>query len=329
MKIEKGDIDMDEIKPEIKLDINSPGSNINNSNTNNNQSQESISIEIVQKILHLYSSSKNSGEKIENNITKPLSSIKYTLFNLVTENEELDNNSEYYLNPLVKAKEKINNISKLNTKIKRNMSNSQLQEKIKSYYELKNKIKNYKKNNEDISEKLYIINHPLISLFENDIINYNELKNDIQKDFKNKMKINTNEKFVIAPPPLNENENNNEDNDDNSNSSQPEIINMNLLPNINAIWNNEFSVDNNEEDSESDEHSHSSGSENEPLMDSDHSDNQEEHQPLQPMQNNHGNGSNVAGNNEGGDNIENNQMNNNGEENNDDGNGNHNNNNGD
>ena len=110
MKIEKGDIDMDEIKPEIKLDINSPGSNINNSNTNNNQSQESISIEIVQKILHLYSSSKNSGEKIENNITKPLSSIKYTLFNLVTENEELDNNSEYYLNPLVKAKEKINNI---------------------------------------------------------------------------------------------------------------------------------------------------------------------------------------------------------------------------
>ena len=261
----ENDLKINELKPEIKNDP-LPENKTYYFNMNNNQNQEPISTEILQKILYLYSLSKNSGEKIENNISKSLTSIKYNLFESFTENDELDNDSESHLNPFIKVKEKINKISKLNIKTKQNMSNSELKEKIKSYYELKNKILNYKKNNIDISNKLYIVNHPLVSLFENNIINIKELKNDIQKDFNNKMLNNTNQKYIIAPP-LNENDNNIEDNDGSLNS-------LHLV--INSVGSEE-----------SDDNSHFSGSENDLSM-GDHSNNDVQ---AQNVENNHENSS--------------------------------------
>ena len=130
MKIKQSNLKLNEIKPEIK-NVLSVENKDNYSNINANQQQEPISTEIIQKILYLYTLSKNSGEEIENNIYKSLTSIKYTLFNLLIENEELDIDSQYGLNPFIKAKEKINKISKLNKNVKQNMSNSQLKKKLK------------------------------------------------------------------------------------------------------------------------------------------------------------------------------------------------------
>ena len=66
MKIKQSNLKLNEIKPEIK-NVLSVENKDNYSNINANQQQEPISTEIIQKILYLYTSSKNSGEEIENN----------------------------------------------------------------------------------------------------------------------------------------------------------------------------------------------------------------------------------------------------------------------
>ena len=120
-----------------------------------------------------------------------------------------------------------------------NKKNSFLNKKIKQYNELKQKVSEYnnkliakkmeendnnknleEKKKEELSNKLFLSQHPLISLFE-ETINIKQIKEELYKEYQNKKKDNTNYKYAsflqnsnlanLQQIILNQNENDDED----------------------------------------------------------------------------------------------------------------------
>ena len=210
--------------------------------------------QIIQDILHLSTESSQIEIELQNNTIKSLLSINENLLPI------LDNDyNEVNFNPFILSQNKRNDLYRLNFE-QINFTNNILKEKIEQYNELRQKINefNNNKNNKDInndklnvenveddkksekelenqkkeeiSKKLYLVNHPFISLFEKKI-NINELKNEIKNEYLNKMKDNTKYKYL---PPQNNNllgfplllndenieEFDNDDNDDNDDANE-------------------------------------------------------------------------------------------------------------
>ena len=211
---------------------------------------------IIQDILHLSIESSQIELELQNNTIKSLLSINENLLPI------LDNDyNEENFNPFILSQNKKSDLYRLNFE-KINITNTKLNEKIGQYNELSQKINEFKKNKvnnnyklnvdnleenkkskkklenqkkEEIGKKLFLIQHPLISLFK-EKIKINELKNEIKNEYLNKMKDNTNYKYLPpqnnnplgAPLPLllddenivdeeldNDNNEDNEDNEDN------------------------------------------------------------------------------------------------------------------
>ena len=170
--------------------------------------------QIIQDILHLSTESSQIELELQNNTVKSLLSINQNLLPILDNDFNEDN-----FNPFILSQNKRKDLYRLNFE-QINITNNILKEKIEQYNELKQKINEFNKNNkninndklnleenkkcekelenqkkEEIIKKLYLINHPFISLFE-EKININELKNEIKNEYLNKMKDNTNYKYL-------------------------------------------------------------------------------------------------------------------------------------
>ena len=210
------DIQENENKPEIlpikdnlELDINE---NIIKEEKLEPKIIENInSPQLIQDILHLSSHSTQNDYQHQNNLIKSLYSFNDSIIPIL-DDDFIEDKINY--NPKIKflsMKKKLNsmNFEQINPQ------NNYLKKKIEQYHDLKKKISEYKTNineekneeekeNNDIDnkneliKKLFLINHPMINLFKDDI-DVIKIKNDIEKQFQEKMKDNSNYK----PGPLN------------------------------------------------------------------------------------------------------------------------------
>ena len=195
------------------MDINVENELPKEEKESNNEKEESIIIEetfeninspqLIQNILHLSSNSSKIGLDLENNIIKSLISINdlMTPFLLDNKNEENDIDINSNFNPFLHALNKKNELCKLNFE-ELNVKNKFLNQKIKQYNELKQKISDFKNDkNKELSDKekmyqkLFLVHHPLISIFE-DEINVKEIKNELHKEYLNKMENHTEYKYT-------------------------------------------------------------------------------------------------------------------------------------
>ena len=183
---------------------------------NKNEKEENIIIEetfeninspqLIQNILHLSTNSSKIGLDLENNIIKSLISINDLIAPLLLDNKnkenDIDTNSNF--NPFLHTLNKKNELCKLNFE-ELNVNNKFLNQKIKQYNELKQKISDFKndknKENKEISDKekmyqkLFLVQNPLISIFE-DEINVKDIKNELHKEYLNKMENHTEYKYT-------------------------------------------------------------------------------------------------------------------------------------
>ena len=209
---------------------------------------------IIQDILRLTTHSSKIENELQNNIINSFLTINQTLLPLL--DEEIN---EEKFNPFILKQNKRNSLYDLQFE-RINSTNNFLNEKIGQYNDLKLKISEYNNNiksketdddklntdnqekkseneeeidkKEEISKKLYLVGHPLISLFEEQI-NFKELKNEISNEYKSKMKDNTNYKYTIPHHP-----------------ELPPIINQFLNPNENLEEINEMDIELDEDDND-------------------------------------------------------------------------------
>jgi hypothetical protein len=161
--------------------------------------------QLIQNILHLSTNSSKIGLDLENNIVKSLISINDLISPILIDNKDEENdiaiNSSF--NPFLHVLNKKNELHKINFE-ELNVKNKFLNQKIKQYNELKQKISDFKndknKENKELSEKekmcqkLFLVQHPLINIFE-DEINIKEIKNELHKEYLNKMENHTEYKY--------------------------------------------------------------------------------------------------------------------------------------
>ena len=191
LDINKNIIKEEKLEPKIIENINSP--------------------QLIQDILHLSSHSTQNDYQHQNNLIKSLYSFNDSIIPIL-DDDFIEDKINY--NPKIKflsMKKKLNsmNFEQINPQ------NNYLKKKIEQYHDLKKKISEYKTNineekneeekeNNDIDnkneliKKLFLINHPMINLFKDDI-DVIKIKNEIEKQFQEKMKDNSNYK----PGPLN------------------------------------------------------------------------------------------------------------------------------
>jgi len=162
--------------------------------------------QLIQNILHLSTNSSKIGLDLENNIIKSLISINDLMTPILLDNKNEENdfavNSNF--NPFLHALSKKEELYKLNFE-ELNVKNKFLNQKIKQYNELKKKISDFKndknKENKEINDKekmyqkLFLVQHPLISIFK-DEINVKEIKNELHKEYLNKMENHTEYKYT-------------------------------------------------------------------------------------------------------------------------------------
>jgi hypothetical protein len=180
---------------------------------NKNEKEENIiteetfeninSPQLIQNILHLSTNSSKIGLDLENNIIKSLISINNLIAPLLLDNKneenDIDTNSNF--NPFLHTLNKKNELCKLNFE-ELNVKNKFLNKKIKQYNELKQKISDFKNDkNKELSDKekmyqkLFLVQNPLITIFE-DEINVKEIKNELHKEYLNKMENHTEYKYT-------------------------------------------------------------------------------------------------------------------------------------
>jgi len=175
---------------------------------------------LIQEILQLSTKSTKIGLQLENNMIKSLLSFNENLLPILDNEIKEDN-----FNPFILTQNKRNTLYYLNFE-QINIKNNVLTQKIQQYNELKINLKAFKEinNNKEIKEKeklndekkeeekkeekedelkkeemdkkLYLVEHPFISLFE-DEINIKEIKDEMKKEYLNKMKDNTNYKYAV------------------------------------------------------------------------------------------------------------------------------------
>ena len=164
--------------------------------------------QLIQNILHLSTNSSKISLDLENSIIKSLMSINDLVTTLVLDNKNEENDIEINsnFNPFLHALNKKNDLYKLDFE-EINAKNKFLNQKIKQYNELKQKISDYKneknKENKELSDKekmqqkLFLVHHPLISIFENEI-NVKEIKNELHKEYLNKMEDHTEYSYTAS-----------------------------------------------------------------------------------------------------------------------------------
>ena len=169
--------------------------------------------QLIQQILKLSTNSIQNDYHHQNNIIKSLYSFNDSILPII-EDDYTDNNNIINFNPQIQFLLKKNKLSSMNF-AQVNKKNDYLLNKIEQYNDLKEKVSNYKLNlnkekesNDDIdniqnqkkelSLKLFLINHPLINLFKEEI-DIKEIKKEIEKEYLKKMKDNSDYK----PGPLN------------------------------------------------------------------------------------------------------------------------------
>ena len=223
-----------------------------NENNNNNMIKKNIkyklkeknkiinSPEFIQNIIKSNSINNNLELKRENDIVTSLLSFNNTALKIL----DIDNLKNFNnFNPLVELNKQRNKIYKLNFK-NNHFNQKNLDYKVKQYIEINQKIvKNNSLNNNEynIIEELFIINHPLISLFK-DYINLTKLKNNIYNKYIIKMKDNT--KFQEEESFINEIE-------ENGNSSNTSFNYEESIISIDSnVENENFNINNNENISE-------------------------------------------------------------------------------
>ena len=181
---------------------------------NKNEKEENIiteetfeninSPQLIQNILHLSTNSSKIGLDLENNIIKSLISINDLIAPLLLDNKNEENDDVYTnsnFNPFLHTLNKKNELCKLNFE-ELNVKNKFLNKKIKQYNELKQKISDFKNDkNKELSDKekmyqkLFLVQNPLINIFE-DEINVKEIKNELHKEYLNKMENHTEYKYT-------------------------------------------------------------------------------------------------------------------------------------
>ena len=171
------------------------------------------STQLIQQILKLSTNSIQNDYHHQNNIIKSLYSFNDSILPII-EDDYTDNNNIINFNPQIQFLLKKNKLSSMNF-AQVNKKNDYLLDKIEQYNDLKEKVSNYKLNlnkekesNDDIdniqnqkkelSLKLFLINHPLINLFKEEI-DIKEIKKEIENEYLKKMKDNSDYK----PGPLN------------------------------------------------------------------------------------------------------------------------------
>ena len=248
--------------------------------------------QIIQDILRLSTESSQIEMELQNNTIKSLLSINENLLPIL----DNDFNDDDNFNPFILSQKKRKDLYRLNFE-QINFTNNFLKEKLELYNELKQKINEYNKNKDDnkneinydklnlenleknkknekdienqkkeeMNKKLFLIKHPFISLFE-EKININELKNEIKNEYLNKMKDNTNYKYL--PPQIN--------NLLNLPPQNNNLLNLPLLLNDENIVDDEYdNDDDNDDDNEDNE-------ENEVVVEED-SENEEDNDQPEPI----------------------------------------------
>ena len=159
--------------------------------------------QLIQNILHLSTNSSKIGLDLENNIIKSLMSINDLMSPILLDNKNEENdiaiNSNF--NPFLHVLNKKNDLHKLNFE-ELNVKNNFLNKKIKQYNELKQKISDFKNDKnkelndkEKMYQKLFLVQHPLINIFD-DEINVKDIKNELHKEYLNKMENHTEYKYI-------------------------------------------------------------------------------------------------------------------------------------
>ena len=191
--------------------------------------------QLIQDILHLSSHSTQNGFQYQNNLIKSLYSFNDSILPILDDNFSED---DINFNPRIIFLKKRNKLNMMNF-AQINTGNNFLLKKINQYNDLKQKISDFKslenkekeinddneeENKKELNLKLFLVNHPLINLFK-DEIDIIKLKDEIKNEYVKGMKDNTNYKPGPPNPHLinileqnvsvsEENENENENNDE-------------------------------------------------------------------------------------------------------------------
>jgi len=191
--------------------------------------------QLIQDILHLSSHSTQNGFQHQNNLIKSLYSFNDSILPILDDNFSED---DINFNPRIIFLKKRNKLNMMNF-AQINTGNNFLLKKINQYNDLKQKISDFKSlenkekeinddnqenNKKELNLKLFLVNHPLINLFK-DEIDIIKLKDEIKNEYVKGMKDNTNYKPGPPNPHLinileqnvsvsEENENENENNDE-------------------------------------------------------------------------------------------------------------------
>ena len=170
--------------------------------------------QLIQDILHLSSHSTQNAFEHQNNLIKSIYSFNDCISPIIDNDF---NEGNLIFNPKIVFLKKRNKLNMMNFG-QINLENNCLIEKIKQYNDLKQKISEYKliKNNEtkekenndnpeenikdnkkELNLTLFLVNHPLINLFKEEI-DIEQMKNYIQKEFLKRKKDNTS--YKPGPP---------------------------------------------------------------------------------------------------------------------------------
>ena len=194
--------------------------------------------QLIQDILHLSSHSTQNGFQHQNNLIKSLYSFNDSILPILDDNFSED---DINFNPRIiflKKRNKLNmmNFAQINSRnnflLQKINQYNDLQQKISDFKSLENKEKeinddNQEENKKELNLKLFLVNHPLINLFK-DEIDIIKLKDEIKNEYVKGMKDNTN--YKPGPPNphliniLEQNVSVSEENE-NENNDESEIIN--------------------------------------------------------------------------------------------------------
>ena len=203
------DIPLNEIKTEEiskKENIESEIINvkiIKQDKSKQNNKEKINSPQLIQQILKLSTQSIQNDYYHQNKLIKSLYSFNDSILPIIQ--DDFNNNINTNYNPRIHFLSQKNKLSCMNFE-QTNKNNNFLLNKIEQYNDLKQTISKFKSNNkenngndneQDLNLKLFLINHPLINLFK-DEIDILEIKKEIEKEYQKKMKDNSDYK----PSPL-------------------------------------------------------------------------------------------------------------------------------
>jgi hypothetical protein len=185
-------------------------------------SEQYISVnspKLIQEILHL-SARMPEDRTTENNIIKSLYSVNEKILPILQSGSNIDDDIDVTnFNPYLQEKMRKNNLLKLNFK-EISIDNNYLNTKLKQYKDLEQIISDYSNKDSQLQtenleqKKMFLIKHPLISLFK-EKIDLKKIEKDLYNEYQNKMKDNTKYKYQAILNLQNDNHLNNNDNNDN------------------------------------------------------------------------------------------------------------------